>query len=63
MLEVSQLLGHKSIATTMEYITTNLNSIKEEHIRLKAIGILNSIRELYKVEIRIKELALNVRSK
>ena len=29
--DVSKLLGHKSIATTMEYITTNLNSIKEEH--------------------------------
>ena len=29
--DVSKFLGHKSIATTMEYITTNLNSIKEEH--------------------------------
>ena len=29
--DVSKLLGHKSIATTMEYITTNFNSIKEEH--------------------------------
>lgn len=29
--DVSKLLGHKNIATTMEYITTNLNSIKEEH--------------------------------
>ena len=29
--DVSKLLGHKSIATTMEYITTNLNSIKGEH--------------------------------
>ena len=29
--DVSKFLGHKSIATTMEYITTNFNSIKEEH--------------------------------
>ena len=32
IVDVSKLLGHSRIETTMEYITTNLDSVKNNHI-------------------------------
>ena len=31
IIDVSKLLGHKKIETTMEYITTNSESVKNDH--------------------------------
>ena len=31
IVEVSKLLGHSKVETTMEYITTDMNSIKISH--------------------------------
>ena len=31
IVDVSKLLGHERIETTMEYITTNSNSVKSNH--------------------------------
>ena len=31
IVDVSKLLGHNRVETTMEYITTNSNSIKNNH--------------------------------
>lgn len=31
IVDVSKLLGHKKIETTMEYITTNSESVKNDH--------------------------------
>ena len=32
IVDVSKLLGHESVDTTMEYITTDINSIKTHHM-------------------------------
>lgn len=31
VVDVSKLLGHSKVETTMEYITSNINSIKTDH--------------------------------
>ena len=34
IIDVSKLLGHSRIETTMEYVTTSINSIKNNHQKL-----------------------------